>query len=316
MRVRVRFSIAAMAQRLLVLGWHNIDPTPGFPDPPDVGRRGFAHQLSLLSRFTTVLPLRRALDLIEAGRPLPPRAVALTFDDGYRDNLDLGVPMLARRNLPATFFLVPGFLSGTVTAWWEDLAGAFASFTAPTLEWQGQRFDLEDPAGRQAAEGAVRTSVKQLDHAGRQEAIAEVAERLRSPAPAGPGPFMDWDGARALLAAGHEIGSHTVSHAILSRETAAGQRAELGDAREALRTELDVPADTLAYPNGASGDYSEQTTALAAELGYRCAVTTQAGLASRTGPPYEMRRVIMTPTTDLRSVVSKVWRKGRALVRR
>jgi len=305
-----------MAQRLLVLGWHNIDPTPGFPDPPGVGRRGFDYQLSLLARFTTVLPLRRALDLMEAGRPLPPRAVVLTFDDGYRDNLDLGVPALARRNLPATFFLVPGFLSGTVTAWWEDLGAAFVSARAPALEWEGERFDLEDPAGRAAAENAVRTSVKQHDHAARQEAIAEVAERLRSPAPAGPGPFMDWDGARALLAAGHDVGSHTVSHAILARETVAGQRAELGDARDALRTELDVPADTLAYPNGDSGDYSEQTTALAAELGYRCAVTTRAGLASRTGPPYEMRRVVLTPTTDLRSVVGKVWRKGRALVRR
>lgn len=305
-----------MAQRLLVLGWHNIDPTPGFPDPPDVGRRGFARQLSTLARFTNVVPLERALDLIEAGRPLPPRAVALTFDDGYRDNLELGVPMLARHRLPATFFLVPGFLSGTVTAWWEDLAAAFGGATARSLDFGGEHFDLESPEGRRAAEGAVRGAVKQLDHAGRQAAIAEVAERLGTPASTGPGQFMDWDGARGLIAAGHEIGSHTVSHAILSRETAAGQGVELGEARRALQKELDVPADTLAYPNGASGDYSAETTALAAELGYRCAVTTRAGLASRGGPRYEMRRVIMTPTTDLRSVVDKVWRKGRSLLRR
>ena len=52
-----------MGNRLLVLGWHNIDPTPGFPDPPGAGRRGFARQLALLARVATVIPLRRALDL-------------------------------------------------------------------------------------------------------------------------------------------------------------------------------------------------------------------------------------------------------------
>ena len=72
--------------------------------------------------------------------------------------------------------------------------------------------------------------------------------------------------------------------------------------------------DTLAFPNGAAEDYSATTTRLVSELGYRCAVTTRAGLAGRSDSPYEMRRVILTPTTDLASVASKGWRKARKLV--
>src|SRR3978361_416345 len=107
-----------MSNRLLVLGWHNIDPTPGFPAPPGVGRLGlanerptpapagvgrlgFAKQLRTLARFATVLPLQDALRRMEAGEPLPARAVVLTFDHGYLDNLELGVPMLAGHRITA-----------------------------------------------------------------------------------------------------------------------------------------------------------------------------------------------------------------------
>ncbi len=306
-----------MGNRLLVLGWHNIDPTPGFPDPPGVGRLGFAKQLRMLSRFANVLPLQTALGLIEAGEPLPSRAVVLTFDDGYRDNLELGVPMLERHGLPATFFLVPGFLSGTVGAWWEDLSAAFDRARAATLEFGGTVYPLGSPAERETAHAAVRASLKTLDHASRVAEVARVSELL-SPAPSsvGEGLFMDWSGAKSLLAAGHEIGSHTVSHAILERETEPGQRVEMGESRAALESGLGITVDTLAFPNGSSADYSDVTTRVARDLGYRCAITTTAGLASGGDSPYEMRRVVVTPTTDLASVAEKGWRKAKGLVGR
>ncbi|MDL5155680.1 polysaccharide deacetylase family protein [Actinomycetospora termitidis] len=306
-----------MGNRLLVLGWHNIDPTPGFPDPPGVGRLGFAKQLRMLSRFANVLPLQTALGLMEAGEPLPSRAVVLTFDDGYRDNLELGVPMLERHGLPATFFLVPGFLSGTVGAWWEDLSSAFDRARASSLEFGGTAYPLSTPAERETAHAAVRGALKTLDHASRVAEVARVSALL---APAetsvGEGLFMDWSGAKSLLAAGHEIGSHTVSHAILERESESGQRAELGESRAALESGLGITVDTLAFPNGSSGDYSDVTTRVAAEAGYRCAVTTTAGLASGKDSPYEMRRVVVTPTTDLASVAEKGWRKARGVIGR
>lgn len=304
-----------MSNRLLVLGWHNIDPTPGFPDPPGVGRLGFAKQLRTLRRFATVLPLQRALALMAAGEPLPPRAVVLTFDDGYRDNLELGVPMLAEHGFPATFFLVPGFLSGSVGAWWEDLSAAFERARAPRLTVAGVTHDLTSPPARQAAHDAVRSSVKTLDHATRVAEVARVTAELNpAPTSVGEGLFMDWSGATSLLAAGHEIGSHTVSHAILERETEEGQLAELADSRAELESGLGISVDTLAFPNGAAADYSDTTTRLVSELGYKCAVTTRAGLAGRSDSPYEMRRVILTPTTDLPSVASKGWRKAKKLV--
>ncbi|WP_116709670.1 polysaccharide deacetylase family protein [Actinomycetospora cinnamomea] len=305
-----------MSNRLLVLGWHNIDPTPAFPEAPEAGRRGFDRQLALLARVANVVRLSDALDRMASGEPLPPRSVALTFDDGYRDNLDVAVPLLAKHGLPATFYLVPRFLSGELGAWWEDLAFAFRHGTADSVEWGGTTYPLGDPAERARAQDEISVALKTLSARSREQAVAELAERL---APVGGeddrAAFMDWDGARGLLDAGHDVGSHSMTHAILSREDQASQTEELADSRSRLADGLGTSIDSVAYPNGHREDYDETTLRLVAEIGYRGAVTTTPGVARRDQPLMEMNRLIVTPTTSPGDLVGKVWRKARSTAR-
>lgn len=293
-----------MSRRLLILGWHNIDPTPAFPAPAGAGRQGFLRQLRLLSRVANVVSLRDALDRLQAGEPLPPRAVALTFDDGYRDNLELAVPALARCALPATFFLVPGLLSGQVRAWWEDLAWAFEHASTTELCWDGCRYDLHQPKQRRAVHGKLLPALKRLDRRARDEALHEII-RLVNPRGQAPGNrlFLDWDGARAVVGAGHDVGSHSVTHPILAREDEESQTTELRDARRLLESGLGRSVDLFAYPNGAANDYSDATVRAAREAGYRCALTTRPGLATSGQPPYELRRFLINPDDDLRGTL-------------
>ena len=113
-----------MTDRLLIVAWHNVERTWNYPAAPGAGTAGFEHQLRRLQRLGTIVPLAPSLRQLTTGQPLPPRAIALTFDDGYRDNLEVGAPVLERLGLPATFFLVPGILDGTVSPWWETVAWA------------------------------------------------------------------------------------------------------------------------------------------------------------------------------------------------
>jgi CelD/BcsL family acetyltransferase involved in cellulose biosynthesis/peptidoglycan/xylan/chitin deacetylase (PgdA/CDA1 family) len=110
--------------RLLVLIWGSLEG----------GGRAAARspavatQLRYLRRFATVVPLGPAMEALGAGRALPPRAVALTFDDGYKDHLEIAAPLLQEFGLPATFFLAPALLSET-----GSREGA------PFLDWNGAR---------------------------------------------------------------------------------------------------------------------------------------------------------------------------------
>src|SRR2546423_14531892 len=115
-----------MKNGLRVFAWHNVESSWCFPCRAGSGVRGLERQLRFLHHAANVVPLGDALQGLAEGRDLPPRAVAITFDDGYRDNLELAVPMLEALALPATFFLVPGLLSGSTQPWWEVLAWGFA----------------------------------------------------------------------------------------------------------------------------------------------------------------------------------------------
>jgi len=307
-----------MSRRLLVLGWHNIEPTWAFSgSSTEAARRKFEQQALFLRRWTNVVPLRSALVDLAAGRRLPPRAVALTFDDGYRDNATVAAPVLQRAGLPATFFLVPGFLSDTSRVWWEELGWAFAHATKPALHWDGELHDTSTPASRQTVRSRVADGLKVLDRSNREAAVSELRHRL---APVGPElparMFMDWDEATGLVDAGHEVGSHTCAHPILSREEPAEQARELTDSRQALETHFDRVVDVLAYPNGRTQDYSPVTLDLVREAGYAYAVTTLPALASRESPAIEVPRILVDAETDLQQLVRRAASVARRAVTR
>jgi peptidoglycan/xylan/chitin deacetylase (PgdA/CDA1 family) len=283
-----------MADRLLVLGWHNAEPTPFFPAPGPA--RGLARQLRIVRALCRVVPFEPALAALAAGRPLPPRAAALTFDDGYRDNLDTALPILRRLRLPATFYLVPGLLDRTVRPWWETLAWAFGRASAAAVEWRGRRLAAGPGGASRAAMLTVAEEVKRMPREARDAEIDGLIAELR---PRGSEDevadlFLDWDGARRL-AAGGAVGSHTMHHAILSEEPAAEQERDLRESRERLESELGVGAATLAYPNGTARDYDEHTLRAARAAGYAGAVTTIDGWNDRGTPALELRRFVMDP---------------------
>jgi peptidoglycan/xylan/chitin deacetylase (PgdA/CDA1 family) len=283
-----------MSDRLLVLGWHNVAGTYAFPSGQGAGQRGFAQQMRALARTANVLPLNYALERLTHGEPLPPRAVAITFDDGYQDNLTLAVPVLERMRLAATFFLVPGMLSGEVDAWWETLGWAIFHSPRDTFGWEGATFALGDDAARRSAYGQLVPRLKLRPRASRDAAMTELLELL-SPRGNAPRLFMDWDGARELLRRGFSVESHTCTHPVLSQEAPAEQQRELADARRRLEGELGIEISTLAYPHGGQPDYNADTLVAAKAAGYSWGVTTREAFTTSATPPLEIRRCVVYP---------------------
>jgi len=106
-----RFAFPPASSDLRILTYHRVNDRHPH-DRLSVTTRAFAAQMEAL-RGSTVISLGSALAALEGRAALPPRAVAITFDDGYRDNFECALPILDQCRFPATFFVATGFIGGT-----------------------------------------------------------------------------------------------------------------------------------------------------------------------------------------------------------
>lgn len=277
-----RGGIAALLRRVFrdrlpILCYHSVVPEP----PPQwVGRGGlhlgverFARQIAWLARHYRVIPLAEAVAAIAAGRALPPRAAAITFDDGYVNNLEQAAPVLARHGLPATVFLATEYLGADGLYWWDELPALLtaglgrewdvagwgrldlrsAAGVTTGLDLGAQRLRAAAPAARAAHLGALRAALG--------EPTMPVLRHLRP---------MRWDEARA--APDHlDFGGHGADHRVLDALEAREMADDLQRCRAALDRELGSRATALfCYPEGR---WNEAVAAALGPAGFGAAVT-------------------------------------------
>ena len=287
---------AANRGRVLILTYHRFSRGP---DPLATPAAAFdAHLRYLKSRYTLV-PLSRVAAHYEGREELPPGAACVTIDDGFRDAYEVAFPLLRRHGAPATLFVITGFLDRTVWMWTDKMRHVALHTKAERLaaEVGGRTFDLklDGRASRLAAAARVNAELKKLPSGERDEAINRAAAAHGVHLPDAPpeefGP-VTWRQAREMDAAGLEVGSHTVTHPILTRADDAQLRRELCDSRARLEAELGRAADLFCYPNGS---FDERVRREAERTGYRCAVTTLDGLNERAADPLTLRRVAAEP---------------------
>ncbi len=237
----------------------------------------FARHLDWLLASFRVLPLAEVAGRLAEDRPLPERAVALTFDDGWRDNLEHALPALRRRALPATLFAVTDRV-GTTGAFWPDEVSRRLGALDP-----GAQREVVAGLGIRAGGDPLAdclAHLKSLAHTALGPALETLRERARgagAPEPQEERELLDWDELATLQAAGVAVESHAASHALLTRLDPAEAAAELSRAREALAARGLGRDGLLAYPSGA---FDVRVRGLAGQAGYRAAVTTRPGLAS------------------------------------
>ena len=324
---RVRGSIVRMrnrfASKAVVLLYHRVAELKTDPQLLGVTPLRFAEQLNVLAHRYRVLGLNALAEWSDGGGEYPGRAVAVTFDDGYRDNLVNAKPLLERYHIPATVFISTSYLDQSKEFWWDELERILLwPSTVPhtlRIKVDDERHEWNlDAAAHYGEQEFVHysnwTVAHKQDPTPRQRVYRELCRLLR-PRPTDERDqvleeIRTWAGVSKTIRDSHrclspdeverleagnivDIGAHTVSHSMLSSLSAATQEMEIRDSKTRLEAILKRPLASFAYPYGSTGDYTSETMTLVRAAGFASACSNVPQPVTRWSDPYQLPRFIV-----------------------
>jgi len=221
-------------------------------------------------RFFDVVPLARIGRDAAAGDVRFRRQIAITFDDGLRNNVAVAYPILRRLGLPATFFICPQLVEERRWIWSHEARARLRFLGLP---------------------GARVEEMKKLPFYERitEEAKLREASRAWKPRAAESEAYdlASWEELRSLDPALVTIGSHTLTHPILPSLDDAALEREVGGSRRLLEARLERPVELFAYPNG---DHDARSLACARRH-YAAAVTVEEGFVREGADALRLPRI-------------------------
>jgi peptidoglycan/xylan/chitin deacetylase (PgdA/CDA1 family) len=286
--------------RLSILIFHRVlrEPDPLLPAEPTAA--DFDALLAHLKGRFSVLPLGDAVDRLHRGA-LPRAALAITFDDGYADNLSVAAPLLRKHGVPATLFIATGYLDGGIM-WNDRVIAAFRSTSKTKIDLTERGLGVyatTTDGERRAGMDALLRELKYRASAERERLAQAVLDAADVAVPASP--MLTSDGVRSLASYGIDVGAHTITHPILARTSAGDAWREIAEGKRALESIAGRPVTLFAYPNGKPGDdYGGEHVRMVREAGFIAAVSTAWGAAHRAIDRMQLPRFTPWNRTPLR----------------
>ncbi len=236
-------------------------------------------------------------DLLAALDDARSRAVAITFDDGYRECYDVALPILRAHGVRAIFFLTTGFLDGARTAWWDEITWMVANSTRAALpadKWLTSPVAL-DRANPEAAAAQLIAHYKTLPGERSEDFLDYLAEATgsgrRDPTDSRHD-WLDWEMVRELADAGMGIGGHTVTHPLLALLPGERQSAEIVGSIDRIAKETGGRPQFFSYPDGTPGTFDAETVRHVRAAGIRLAFSNYGGVAQAAAlDPFDVPRI-------------------------
>lgn len=309
---------ALMPRRLTILAGHCVSPSPSSEHLPAEMKIDVAKLESILRWFRQryrVCTIGEGVQELRHGRGRS--LIALSMDDGYRDNHRVMQPMLQKLGVGATVFLESRALDERRVNWSHKF---FWILTKLSIAEFVQRYGelCRDQRAYHAANQYVtegredpvyqfkRILKYETDPHDRDRVVDLVfAEQGGDEARLADLLYVTWEEARAMQAAGIELGGHTVSHAILSKLAPDEAEREIREGRESLERNLGREIQTFAYPWGRRWDFDEAAERAVTRAGFQTAVTMHAGTNRPDTPPTRLHRLAIDENAKLHLLVAE-----------
>jgi len=293
-----------LKSRKLIIAYHSLHKTENSERRPQeyVSRsqslpvRLFEGHLRWLNTFAEFV----RLDKIISSQPTDHWQIAVTFDDGYYDNIELGLPLFRRYQVPVTWFVCTRYVQNSNRLPWWDLIGYVARYyrntlDVTTLKWQ-RTYDLTLSKDRREFKREVREAFLNSSLENRERLYSQIASLCRGIVKETRNAFADKESIRrAAESPWITIGGHTVSHPNLSVETNETVESELKRGRHLLQSWTGQPVKWFAYPYGRTEHYNDGVRRCVEESGFHGAVTTERGYVDDVQNRFEVPR-FMVPT--------------------
>lgn len=261
--------------------YSNLDPTI------------FEAQIRFLRKAYRIVSLDDLCRELDSGGP-PAQAVAITFDDGYRDVYRNAFPVLRRYGVPATVYLTVSAIETGEVSWYDRIFAIVMKCRADTLEFEGdplRRFTLSSKEARLRAATEIVTTLRRYPNRARIASCTALEKNADLAGAELKDRMLTWAQIEEMQKSGISFGVHTMNHPVVGRLAPLERRHELLESKQMVENRLQKPAAHFAFPFGSPSDIDPESCSLMPQYGYRSAASTVWGVNTHNTHRYLLRRM-------------------------
>lgn len=314
----IRYLSAFRGRSAAIIRYHSVhSDVPGdlYGIPPTISHHVelFQSQIEMVSKNFNIIDMNTISSTLNSGAHFPRRSVALTFDDGYRNNLTLVAPILERFNIQGTFYVLSESIDTPIVPWFCQTYEYFRH--SSRRHWYNPisctNASLDTPEDRNTERQEVNGALAKMDHDSRTKALEEIRSGLGVKTMEHDGLLMNREDLSELIARGHSVGSHTHSHPNLALVSKDEAKFQIIQSRNTLEQAFPNKIQHFCFPNPFhQPHWSKQVCNLVDSAGYASAVTCTHGVITRSSNKYTLPRIAVPY-----SVEQLKWDLNRAFAR-
>lgn len=273
---------ASHTNSLYVLVYHRVDWQNSQPrlDPQNLSAtpEQFEQHMRLISTEYHSVSAETLLEAVLYNKKLPPRAVLITVDDGYRDFKKYIWPIADRYRIRPVLF-VPTAYVGSGIFWWDQLYDALRRTTLSQVETPMGTLSLNNFSDREYAFTQIAQHMKKSPFNLAFTMLSELCRELVSDPFSEDRATLDWDELRELARAGVTVAPHTHTHPALGNVSLEQIRYEVSESQRLIMTEIGSCSHLFAYPYGSRNSIGTIAGEILRDSGCQLAFTMNPGRA-------------------------------------
>ena len=286
-----------------ILCYHSVGNDGSVPLGLSVTEENFENQIKFLKKNYCIISLDEAVKMIKDKREIPPRAIVITFDDGYRDNYTHVFEIVKKYNVPITIFLTVNPIQRREALWTDYIITGLnlSKSRQITLKHFSSEIPLRDHAQKQQAIIKLLNAAKKVSDQDKSALLNSLKEQLRIDfkSEAFQNRMLSTEMIKEMFDNGIGFGSHTMDHPILTKISAEKLKYEVVESKRAIEGIIGNPIKFLAYPNGGREDFDDQVVQLLRENCYEAAVTGIRGSNDISCDLFALRRMLINEYSSL-----------------